>query len=63
MGIDNMGMFDRSAPLPMGGKIERSDGTSWMVTFALNLMRMTLELTKTNLVYQEMTTKFFECFL
>ncbi|RZK32219.1 MAG: glucosidase [Hymenobacter sp.] len=63
LGMDNIGVFDRSAPLPMGGKIEQSDGTSWMAMFALNLMRMALELAKTNPVYQEMASKFFEHFL
>jgi hypothetical protein len=63
LGMDNIGVFDRSAPLPTGGKIEQSDGTSWMAMFALNLMRMALELAKTNPVYQEMASKFFEHFL
>ena len=63
LGMDNIGVFDRSAPLPTGGKIEQSDGTSWMAMFALNLMRMALELAKTNPVYQEMANKFFEHFL
>ncbi len=63
LGMDNIGVFDRSAPLPTGGKIEQSDGTSWMAMFALNLMRMALELAKTNPLYQEMASKFFEHFL
>ncbi|RYU78150.1 MGH1-like glycoside hydrolase domain-containing protein [Hymenobacter persicinus] len=63
LGLDNIGVFDRSAPLPTGGFIEQSDGTSWMAMFALNLMRMALELAKTNPVYQEMAGKFFEHFL
>ncbi|WP_198172617.1 MGH1-like glycoside hydrolase domain-containing protein [Hymenobacter ginkgonis] len=63
LGMDNIGVFDRSAPLPTGGKIEQSDGTSWMAMFALNLMRIAMELAKTNPVYQEMATKFFEHFL
>ncbi len=63
LGMDNIGIFDRSAPLPTGGKIEQSDGTSWMAMFALNLMRMALELAKTNPIYQEMASKFFEHFL
>jgi hypothetical protein len=63
LGMDNIGVFDRSAPLPTGGKIEQSDGTSWMAMFSLNLMRMALELAKTNPVYQEMASKFFEHFL
>ncbi|WP_216689138.1 MGH1-like glycoside hydrolase domain-containing protein [Hymenobacter siberiensis] len=63
LGMDNIGVFDRSSPLPTGGKIEQSDGTSWMAMFALNLMRMALELAQTTPVYQEMASKFFEHFL
>ncbi|GAB3845257.1 glucosidase [Hymenobacter terrigena] len=63
LGMDNIGVFDRSAPLPTGGKIEQSDGTSWMAMFSLNLMRMALELAQTTPVYQEMAVKFFEHFL
>ncbi|TGE18888.1 MGH1-like glycoside hydrolase domain-containing protein [Hymenobacter elongatus] len=63
LGLDNIGVFDRSSPLPTGGFIEQSDGTSWMAMFALNMMRMALELAKTNSVYQEMAGKFFEHFL
>ncbi|WP_201983483.1 MGH1-like glycoside hydrolase domain-containing protein [Hymenobacter rubidus] len=63
LGLDNIGVFDRSAPLPTGGKMEQSDGTSWMAMYALNLMRMALELSKQNPVYQEMAGKFFEHFL
>ncbi|QNE38454.1 glucosidase [Hymenobacter sp. NBH84] len=63
LGLDNIGVFDRSAPLPTGGHIEQSDGTSWMAMFALNLMRMALELAGTNTVYQEIAGKFFEHFL
>ncbi|GAB2786386.1 hypothetical protein HNQ93_002869 [Hymenobacter luteus] len=63
LGLDNIGVFDRSAPLPTGGFIEQSDGTSWMAMFALNLMRMALELARHNPVYQDMASKFFEHFL
>ncbi|PJJ60853.1 MGH1-like glycoside hydrolase domain-containing protein [Hymenobacter chitinivorans] len=63
LGLDNIGVFDRSAPLPTGGFIEQSDGTSWMAMFALNMMRMALELAETNPVYQELAGKFFEHFL
>jgi hypothetical protein len=63
LGLDNIGVFDRSSPLPTGGKMEQSDGTSWMAMYALNLMRMALELAKQNPVYQEMAGKFFEHFL
>ncbi|SNC61045.1 Glycosyl hydrolase family 63 C-terminal domain-containing protein [Hymenobacter gelipurpurascens] len=63
LGLDNIGVFDRSSALPTGGFIEQSDGTSWMAMFALNMMRMALELAKTNPVYQDMASKFFEHFL
>jgi hypothetical protein len=63
LGLDNIGVFDRSADLPTGGHIEQSDGTSWMAMYSLNLMRMALELSKTNPVYQDMASKFFEHFL
>ncbi|MBO0359149.1 glucosidase [Hymenobacter sp. BT186] len=63
LGLDNIGVFDRSAPLPTGGKIEQADGTSWMAMFALNMMRIALELSHNNPVYQDMASKFFEHFL
>ncbi|GGF21307.1 MGH1-like glycoside hydrolase domain-containing protein [Hymenobacter cavernae] len=63
LGLDNIGVFDRSAPLPTGGYIEQADGTSWMAMYALNLMRMALELAKTSPVYQDIASKFFEHFL
>jgi hypothetical protein len=63
LGMDNIGVFDRSAQLPTGGFIEQSDGTSWMAMFTLNMLRMSLELAKENPVYQNLATKFFEHFL
>jgi Glycosyl hydrolase family 63 C-terminal domain len=63
LGLDNIGVFDRSAPLPGGGYLEQSDGTSWMGMFSLNLMRMALELARQNPVYENIATKFFEHFL
>ncbi|MFD1469619.1 glucosidase [Hymenobacter caeli] len=63
LGLDNIGVFDRSAPLPFGGYIEQADGTAWMALYALNLMRMALELAQTNPVYEDMACKFFEHFL
>ncbi len=63
LGLDNIGVFDRSAPLPTGGHIEQADGTSWMAMYSLNLMRIALELSMHNPVYQDMATKFFEHFL
>ncbi len=63
LGLDNIGVFDRSAPLPTGGFISQSDGTSWMAMYCLNLMRIALELAMENPVYQDMATKFFEHYL
>jgi hypothetical protein len=64
LGLDNIGVFDRSAPLPTGGHIAQADGTSWMAMYSLNMMRISLELALHNpTVYQDMATKFFEHFL
>jgi len=63
LGLDNIGVFDRSAPLPTGGHINQADGTSWMAMYCLNLMRIALELARHNPVYQDISTKFFEHFL
>ena len=63
LGLDNIGVFDRSAPLPTGGFINQSDGTSWMAMYCLNLMRIALELAVHNHVYEDVATKFFEHFL
>ena len=63
LGLDNIGLFDRSAPLPTGGCINQSDGTAWMAMYALNLMRMAIELAEEDHVYEDIATKFFEHFL
>jgi hypothetical protein len=63
LGLDNIGVFDRSAPLPTGGYINQADGTSWMAMYSLNLMRIALELALHNKVYEDVATKFFEHFL
>ncbi len=64
LGMDNIGLFDRNnAHLPEGGRLEQADGTSWMATYSLNLMRIALELSMTNPIYQDMANKFFEHFL
>jgi hypothetical protein len=63
LGLDNIGVFDRSAQLPTGGHIDQSDGTSWMAMYSLNLMRIALELAQHNHVYEDIATKFFEHFL
>jgi len=63
LGLDNIGVFDRSAPLPTGGFINQADGTAWMAMYSLNLMRIALELARHNNVYENIATKFFEHFL
>jgi hypothetical protein len=63
LGLDNIGVFDRSAPLPNGGFINQADGSSWMAMYCLNLMRIALELALHNPVYEDIATKFFEHFL
>jgi hypothetical protein len=63
LGLDNIGVFDRSAELPTGGHLEQSDGTSWMGMFSLNMMVIALELACTNPVYEDIATKFLEHFL
>jgi hypothetical protein len=63
LGLDNIGVFDRSAPLPTGGHIDQSDGTSWMGMYCLNMLTIALELAQTNPVYEDIATKFFEHFL
>jgi hypothetical protein len=63
LGLDNIGVFDRSAPLPTGGFINQSDGTGWMAMYCLNLLRIALELAQHDHVYEDIATKFFEHFL
>ena len=63
LGMDNVGVFDRSAELPTGGYLEQADGTSWMGMYCLNLLTIALELAKENSVYEDIATKFFEHFL
>jgi hypothetical protein len=63
LGLDNIGVFDRSKPLPTGGYLEQSDGTSWMAMYCLNMLRIALELAEQNPVYEDIASKFFEHFL
>jgi hypothetical protein len=63
LGLDNIGVFDRSQKLPVAGRIDQSDGTSWMGMYALNMMQISLQLATRNPVYQSTATKFFEHFL
>jgi hypothetical protein len=63
LGLDNIGVFDRSAPLPTGGYIEQSDGTSWMAMYTLNLLAIALELAKEESCYEDVASKFWEHFI
>ena len=63
LGLDNIGLFDRSAPLPTGGHLEQSDGTSWMAMYALNLLAMAMELAMHDPAYEDVASKFWEHFL
>jgi hypothetical protein len=63
LGLDNIGVFDRSAPLPTGGHLEQSDGTSWMAMYSLNMLAIAMELAKHNPAYEDVASKFWEHFL
>jgi hypothetical protein len=63
LGLDNIGVFDRSAPLPTGGYIEQSDGTSWMAMYTLNLLAIALELAGEDPAYEDVASKFWEHFI
>ncbi len=63
LGLDNVGIFDRSQPLPTGGYLEQSDGTSWMAMYTLNLGAIALELARENTAYEDVASKFWEHFL
>jgi hypothetical protein len=63
LGLDNIGVFDRSAPLPTGGHIEQSDGTAWMGMYCLNMLAIALELAREDPAYEDVASKFFEHFV
>jgi hypothetical protein len=63
LGLDNIGVFDRSATLPTGGHLEQSDGTSWMAMYSLNMLAIALELAAENAAYEDVASKFWEHFL
>ena len=64
LGMDNIGVFDRSMAAPMGGYIEQSDGTSWMAMYCLNMLKIALELaSNVDVIYEDIASKFFEHFL
>jgi hypothetical protein len=63
LGLDNIGVFDRSQPLPTGGKLAQSDGTSWMAMYCLNMLAIALELAAEDGTYEDLASKFWEHFL
>ena len=63
LGLDNIGVFDRSAPLPTGGHIEQSDGTSWMAMYTLNMLAIAMELAREDSAYEDVASKFWEHFI
>jgi len=63
LGLDNIGVFDRSRPLPTGGQLAQSDGTSWMAMYSLNMLAIALELAAEDDTYEDLASKFWEHFL
>jgi hypothetical protein len=63
LGLDNIGVFDRSNPLPSGGFLQQSDGTAWMAFYCLTMLSIALELAQENSVYEDLASKFFEHFV
>jgi hypothetical protein len=63
LGLDNIGVFDRSAKLPTGGYLAQADGTSWMGVYSLNMLAIAIELARHDPVYEHLANKFFEHFL
>ena len=63
LGLDNIGVFDRSSALPTGGHLEQADATSWMAMYCMNMLTIALELALVNPVYEDIASKFFEHFL
>jgi hypothetical protein len=63
LGLDNIGVFDRSAAWPGGGRLEQSDGTSWMAMYSLNMLAIAMELARTDHAYEDVASKFWEHFL
>jgi hypothetical protein len=63
LGLDNIGVFDRSKPLPTGGQIEQADGTAWMAFYCATMLSMALELAAHDASYEDIASKFFEHFV
>jgi mannosylglycerate hydrolase MGH1-like protein len=62
LGLDNIGVFDRSAPLPTGGHLEQADGTAWMAIFSLNMLEISIELAMNDAAYGDMAIRFVQHF-
>lgn len=63
LGLDNIGLFNRSEPLPTGGVLEQADSTGWMAFFCLSMLNIALELAKHRRIYEDIASKFFEHFI
>ena len=63
LGLDNIGVFDRSSEIPGNGYLEQADGTAWMALFSLNMLQISLEIAKVDKAYEDMATKYFEHFV
>ncbi|TGZ79784.1 Six-hairpin glycosidase [Ascodesmis nigricans] len=63
LGLDNIGIFNRSEPLPTGGTLEQADSTGWMAFYSLNMLNIALELAKHRRIYEDIASKFFEHFI
>jgi len=63
LGLDNIGVFNRSEALPTGGVLEQADSTGWMAFYSLNMLNIALELAKHRRTYEDIASKFFEHFL
>jgi len=63
LGLDNIGIFDRSAPLPTGGSLEQADGTAWMSMFCQNMLEIAIEIAAEDRTYEDLAVKFIDHFL
>jgi hypothetical protein len=63
LGLDNVGVFDRSRPLPTGGRLQQADGTAWMAFYCVTMLAMALELASADPAYEDIASKFFEHFV
>src|SRR5262249_27640600 len=63
LGLDNIGVFDRSAPLPTGGRLEQADGTAWMSFFCQNMLEMAVEIAAFDKTFEDLAFKFVDHFL